>query len=235
MLKFAKMPFQPPLPPPAPVGPPQPPANMTVSGAVPQAPAPRPKFPTPTMGAGPGAGPAPGTTGIPGVRPPGGFNLGSGNPLAWATNQITSGLDKLAPGLGTTVTTGKVAPALVASATRTQPPLSMFTHHLGDFQGPANGILSFIQRNVQDNPQQFAGLAAGLGGDLTKGLMATPFGLPALTGLYGLLGGGDSFAATHTMFKPLLDRLGIGGFGGASPAALAPVPAQAPSPRPVVR
>lgn len=99
----------------------------------------------------------------------------------------------------------------VAKATATVPPLTRFTPRLGSFQGTADTALKFVQRGLQSKagPQTFAGLLGAVGRPVVGGLLATPAGLPALAGLHGLLAGGESFAAANTLFRPLLDRVGL--------------------------
>ncbi len=96
--------------------------------------------------------------------------------------------------------------ALTAAATTNTPPLSQYTHHLGSFKGTADSLLGGVQSFVKDNPKGFAGLAGGLGAPLVKPLLSTPAGMPALTGLYGMLGGGTSAADAQAYFKPLTDK-----------------------------
>lgn len=99
----------------------------------------------------------------------------------------------------------------MSKMTSTVPPLSMLTPRLGSMQGPADSVLQAIQSAVKNDPARFAGLAGGLAPGLTSGILsAGPMGMAALPGLYGLLGGGESFAAANQFFKPLLPRLGLG-------------------------
>lgn len=98
-----------------------------------------------------------------------------------------------------------------AQAKMTAPPLSHFTHHLGSFKGTADSLLGAAQGFLGDHPERTAGLVGGLLPSVVKPLMGTPFGVPAMAGLHGLLAGGQSGAAAHTYFSPLLKRLGIGG------------------------
>jgi hypothetical protein len=94
------------------------------------------------------------------------------------------------------------------------PPLTHFTHHLGEgIKGVVDPVLGFVQRGLSGpgGPQNFASFASLLGKPLMEPLMATPFGAPALAGLYGALRGGESAAAAHTLFAPLLKKIGLGG------------------------
>lgn len=99
----------------------------------------------------------------------------------------------------------------ISKMTQAVPPLSKFTPQLGSFQEPADAALRFIQNGVRGDPARFAAMAGGLAPGLTGGLLsAGPVGMAALPGLYGLMGGGESFAAAHQFLKPLLPRLGLG-------------------------
>lgn len=100
---------------------------------------------------------------------------------------------------------------MTSKATAAAPPLSFMTSGLGSFKGTADSILGGVQSAIGNDPARFAGLAGGLAPELTSGLLsAGPMGMAALPGLYGLLNGGESFAAANQFFKPLLPRLGLG-------------------------
>lgn len=104
---------------------------------------------------------------------------------------------------------------LLAGGTQNTPPLSRFTSGLGSFAEPINGALGLAQKALQNNPGRFAALAGTLGGGLVKPILGTPFGLPIMAGLHGLLSGGESAAGVHAYLQPLLDRLGINPLGKA--------------------
>lgn len=102
----------------------------------------------------------------------------------------------------------------VAAATQNRPPLTMYTNRLPEsIRGPVDSVLGFAQKGLQSmgdkSPQMVAGLMGGLAPELTKGLLSTPAGLPALVGMHGLLRGGESAAAAKTLFNPLLSKIGI--------------------------
>lgn len=99
----------------------------------------------------------------------------------------------------------------MSRATETTPPLTGMTSGLPDtLRQPVNSALGFLQEGVKYmQPQGFAGVLGGLAPGLTKGLLSTPVGLPALAALHGLLRGGESFAAANTLFRPLLKRVGM--------------------------
>ena len=103
--------------------------------------------------------------------------------------------------------------ALAGERTKTVPPLTAmgWTKELGSFQQPADSVLRFIQRAVQDNPQAFAGYTSALASPLVEGALSVggPAGLIGMGGLYGLLSGGESLAATKAYLDPLLGKLGI--------------------------
>jgi hypothetical protein len=113
----------------------------------------------------------------------------------------------------------KVAPGLpppgafsTASITDKVPPLSRYTSNLGSFQAPADKALGWIQNQLRgpQGPQTFASFASMLGKPVVEGALNTPFGLPLLAGGYGLLRGGESFAAAKHLFGPALQRMGAG-------------------------
>jgi len=90
------------------------------------------------------------------------------------------------------------------------PPLTHYTGALGGIKPVADKILGVVQNLQQNNPAGFTQLVASLGGDLSKGLAGTPFGIPAMLGIHGLAAGGDTTKDVMTYFSPLLKNLGIG-------------------------
>lgn len=180
--KLANPLLQPPLPPPAVPSTPKPPALLT-----PPKPAGQPKPPT------------------------------SPGPLGQAKG-FFDGMSSLLPSVSDAKawvqkTRDNLKYDTTAGLTATTPPLSLATSSLPDsIRGPVNTGLGYLQKGVQyAGPQGFAGVLGGVAPGLTKGVLSTGVGLPALAGLHGLLSGGESFAAAKTLFDPLLGKLGLGG------------------------
>ena len=152
----------------------------------------------------------------PAAKPPpgGGANIGGidvnlTNPFGGLGLKPNNPQQTVATGLmGNPVGTG-IGYKMKTQMTKDVPPGSAFTHHLGSFQGPADSLLRLVQKGVQDNPAAFAGYAGGLARPIVEPLLQTPVGLPVLAGLNGLLGGGESFAAADTYFRPLLKQVGL--------------------------
>jgi len=169
--------LSPPVPPPATPSVPQPPRLMQ-----------------PNAGAAkPGATPAL----TPPSGKPGGFDA-----MGWLGNPIGKGLNALG---------GTNAYDATSKLTANVPPLLSATSHLPQsWQGPANTALSFVQKqmNSPTGADMFGGMLGAAAPGLTEGVLsAGPAGLAAMTGLQGALKGGDSFAATKTLFNPLLEKL----------------------------
>lgn len=183
MLKFADM-LQPPMPAPAAPSPMKPPAVMAPP---PPQPTPMPKPPTSSPAKSMGM---------------------STDPTSWS---LQGAIDKGFGAAQDLATQAKNSPAVVAGMTENTPPLANMTHHLPEsMQQPVNSALGFLQKGVkQVGPGNFAGLMGGIAPGVTKGLLSTPIGLPALVGLHGLLRGGESFAAANTFFRPLLGKVGL--------------------------
>ena len=147
--------------------------------------------------------PATATPKAPSLTPPAKPSASGGFDAAgWLGNPIGKGLNALG-------STNQYD--MTSKLTSNAPPLLAATKHLPQsWQGPANTALSYVQKQM-NNPggaDMFGGILGAAAPGVTEGILsAGPAGLAAMTGLQGALKGGDSFAATKTLFNPLLNKL----------------------------
>ncbi len=92
------------------------------------------------------------------------------------------------------------------------------------WKGTVDKGLGWVKNNI--TPQNFASFA-GLAKPFIEPFMGAPLGALGLTGLYGALRGGESFAAAEKMFRPITDKLGLN-LGGPSPTPPPVAPPEQP-------
>lgn len=91
------------------------------------------------------------------------------------------------------------------AAAASAPPLTQYTHHLGDFKPVADQALGWLQSTAKD-PNKFGPLL-GLAKPLVKPLVGNPLGLAALAGVRGLLSGPQGAFDAKTFFEPLVKKV----------------------------
>jgi hypothetical protein len=144
----------------------------------------------------PVGGPAPvGLPPAPAGGPGGGLPPGPGGGLGAVTDPFGYMKQK--------VQQAASSPAVASAVTSAFPPLSFYTHHLGDAKPMADQVLGAVQEQVRD-PARYGMMAAGLAPGLTKGILSTgPAAFPLLLAGHGLLAGGNTLTDLRTLMGGL--------------------------------